>query len=324
MQDLVGGYDCQCAAGCTGDPFSGCLCGGPLIDPCSTARCGLDALCIVEANVALCQCPAGKPNGDPLVECSSEKGKSMISCPVCSNSTLSCTSEGKCKGDFDCSTSSACIRGKCVDPCSLRAACGDNAICKVVIHKPRCECPQCFIGRPHVRCRPDPACQAPPTKPLNCVGSQCGSTQGPCKFSLVINQQGELTCPDHQVECRVHNECPSNQACANGRCRNPCGNGAICPAGKECQVLDHKAVCICTTGCNPSASICFKDRGCPSGQACVKYKCQDPCKGTTCPGNTPCIVEDHKALCKFCPPGFSTDANYGCVQGTPQEPPLTD
>jgi hypothetical protein len=26
-------------------------------------------------------------------------------------------------------------------------------------------------------------------------------------------------------------------------------------------------------------------------------------------------VEDHKAVCKFCPPGFITDANYGCIKG---------
>jgi len=80
-------------------------------------------------------------------------------------------------------------------------------------------------------------------------------------------------------------------------------------------VLEHKAVCVCTTGCNPEVSICLKDRGCPRGQACIGYQCKNPCEGTTCPGNTPCIVEDHKAVCKFCPPGFTTDANYGCIQG---------
>jgi hypothetical protein len=136
-----------------------------------------------------------------------------------------------------------------------------------------------------------------------------------CKYSLVINQLGQLTCPDRQVECRVHNDCPSNQACNNLRCKNPC-SAQNCGAGKECQVLDHTAFCICTDGCNPTASICFKDKGCPSNQACIKYKCEDPCAGASCPGNTPCIVEDHKALCKFCPPGFTTDPNYGCVQGT--------
>ena len=276
---LVGGYDCKCKAGCTGDGFSGCICGGPLIDPCRNARCGLDALCTVGGGIALCVCPNNKPNGDPLVECTSEKGKCHFLFPdLCSNSTLYCTSEGKCRADFDCPSSQSCKKGKCVDPCSLRAACGVNAICTVRIHKPRCECPQCHIGRPHVRCRPDPSCNTLPTKPqivepIGCQGDKdcslgtacnrqngncfhpCGSTSCDfnkkcivsnhkpickCKYSLVVNQQGVLTCPDRQVECRTHNECPSNQACDNGRCKSPCDNPRICPAGKECQVLEHK------------------------------------------------------------------------------------
>ena len=59
----------------------------------------------------------------------------------------------------------SCSRGRCLDPCSLRAACGKNAICSVVLHKPRCECPQCHIGQPLVACRPDPGCRDPGTQP---------------------------------------------------------------------------------------------------------------------------------------------------------------
>ena len=46
------------------------------------------------------------------------------------------------------------------------------------------------------------------------------------------------------------------------------------------------------------------------------YKCQDPCAGLSCPGNAPCVVEGHKPVCKFCPPGFIADPNYGCLEGT--------
>ena len=49
--------------------------------------------------------------------------------------------------------------------------------------------------------------------------------------------------------------------------------------------------------------------------ACINFKCQNPCEGYTCQGNTPCVVENHKAVCKFCPPGFVTDTNYGCLEG---------
>ena len=264
-------------------------------------------------------------------------------------------SVGRCSSDSDCSVDLSCVNGACVDPCSLRAACGTNALCSVVLHRPRCECPQCYVGRPHVRCRPSRKCDSspPPTKPQvvgpggckrdtecsldNKCNADSGSCYNPCsgfscefnkkcvvsnhkpscrcKFSLVINQAGALTCPTGQVQCRQHEDCPSNQACDNGRCKSPCDNPRACPNGKECQVLDHKAVCVCIDGCNPSVSICLKDKGCPSHQACVGYTCKNPCDDKKCPDNTPCEVEDHKAVCKFCPPGFITDANYGCIKG---------
>ncbi len=260
---------------------------------------------------------------------------------------------GQCSSDSDCSADLSCASGKCIDPCSLRAACGENALCSVVLHKPRCECPQCYVGRPHVRCRPSNDCDNVPTRPqvaeredcqddtdcsdsTACVKStgqclnpcsskscdlnkQCIVTnhkpQCQCKYSLVINQEGALTCPDRQVECRQDNDCPSNQACDQGRCKNPCDNQRICPSGKDCQVLNHKATCVCIEGCNPSVSICLKDRGCPSHQACVNFQCKNPCDDITCPDNTPCEVENHKAVCKFCPEGFIIDANYGCIKG---------
>ena len=269
--------------------------------------------------------------------------------------------EGRCDTDSDCSADLACLAGRCVDPCSRRAACGDNALCSVVLHKPRCECPQCHVGKPHVSCRLDPACAAPTSpvieekeepssgckKDTDCSATAacnrntgqcidpCGSLfcesnkkcivaghkpTCQCKHSLVINHEGSLTCPDREVECRQHADCPSNQACSEaGRCRSPCDasdpSATTCPKGKQCQVLDHKAVCMCVEGCNPSVSICLKDRGCPPGQACIGYQCRNPCEEKKCPNGTPCEVEDHKAVCKFCPPGFTTDPNYGCIKG---------
>ena len=43
-------------------------------------------------------------------------------------------------------------------------------------------------------------------------------------------------------------------------------------------------------------------------------QCVDPCAEAECPGNTPCLVEDHKAICKFCPSGFVVDKDYGCLE----------
>ena len=60
--------------------------------------------------------------------------------------------------------------------------------------------------------------------------------------------------------------------CSNGRCVNPCDNPRICPTDKQCQVFNHLPTCVCVEGCNPSVSICLKDRGCPAHQACVNYQ----------------------------------------------------
>lgn len=258
--------------------------------------------------------------------------------------------ESGCKSDSDCSLDTACIRGVCTNPCSLRASCGTNAICTVVLHKPRCECPECFTGRAHVRCKPKPGCRGPPTVP-QISGKECGGNEDcspsyvceygtcidpctrnhqyceeaekcvvqnheikcVCKEKLVINVVGELTCPGKDINtCISNDDCPSELACIGGSCQNPC-HVSLCPEGKTCQVLNHEALCMCTEGCNPSVSICLKDKGCLPSQACVSFQCVDPCASITCEQNAPCIVENHKAICKFCPENFVADQNYGCL-----------
>ena len=257
--------------------------------------------------------------------------------------------ESGCTKDSDCTLDKACIRGSCRDPCSLRAACGENALCKVVQHRPRCECPDCYSGKAHIRCRKNPDCSNVPTLPstearecttdqdcaitLSCDKGACrnpchSNLNEPCpadeecvvqnhvatcrcKHKLAINSLGELKCGlDRQ--CISNEECPLKMACVSGSCRNPCTEGS-CPKGKRCQVLNHQPLCMCEKDCQPSVSICLKDRGCPSDQACVNYKCENPCDFHSCPGLAPCIVQDHKPLCKFCPEGFIADENYGCL-----------
>ena len=113
------------------------------------------------------------------------------------------------------------------------------------------------------------------------------------------------------VGCTADAQCPLTHACVGGACQNPC-HASLCPKDKACRVLEHKAVCMCTKQCE--ASICLKDRGCPANQACRNFQCVDPCAGAECPGNTPCLVEEHKAICKFCPSGFVVDKDYGCLE----------
>jgi len=140
-----------------------------------------------------------------------------------------------------------------------------------------------------------------------------------CKHKLAVNAAGELSCPGdpEPPACRRDTDCPESKACRAGACVSPCAS-ASCPAGKACQVFNHEPLCVCQKDCQAEAEVCLNHRGCPPHLACVGYKCVDPCAGLGCPGGTPCLVEDHKAICKFCPPGFVVDRNYGCLEaGTP-------
>lgn len=260
---------------------------------------------------------------------------------------------------MECASERACINGICIDPCTLRGACGSNALCKTVLHRPRCSCPNCFIGRPNIECKPDQKCvETTSPRPNDYLAGSCQTDidcpenlrcdanrqcndpcQDPvhiceenkkcvarrhkpvcvCKYGFVVNELGELTCAADKMECHDDEECSSNMACMDGKCINPCIDNnkspTICPATKQCQVLNHKAICICIKDCTPSLSICLRDNGCPIGLACRNYQCVNPCDSALCAENSPCYVEDHKPICKFCPSGFISDVQFGCLKG---------
>lgn len=260
--------------------------------------------------------------------------------------------ENECTGDVDCPNEKACANRVCVDVCSIRGVCGENALCQPLKHKPTCSCPQCYIGDPHKFCSvdPDPKCRSVPpleTEPRECLNSsdcsdklacsnnkcidpcllkttQCDKYKKcdvrnhqpvcVCKSGFIVNELGELSCAPDKIECHSDSECASNLACIQGRCQSPCSL-SLCPANKTCAVLNHLPVCLCIEDCHPSVSICLRDNGCPPHLACFNFKCIDPCGNTTCPQNAPCIVEDHKPVCKFCPKGYIPDKKYGCLKG---------
>lgn len=187
-----------------------------------------------------------------------------------------------CQSDSDCRETLACNgNGQCIDPCeNQNFLCEGNKRCETRRHRPVCV----------------------------------------CKSGFMVNEYGELTCAPDKRECTRDDECASNMACIDLKCQNPCvvTGGAReppCAADKSCQVQDHKPICICMKDCSPSISICLRDSGCPAGLACRNYQCINPCDSAACAANSPCFVEDHKPICKFCPQGFVADARNGCQKG---------
>jgi hypothetical protein len=52
--------------------------------------------------------------------------------------------------------------------------------------------------------------------------------------------------PNCRPECTLDAECPSNLACRDERCQNPCSN--VCGVNAICSVLNHSPSCTCIPG----------------------------------------------------------------------------
>lgn len=47
-----------------------------------------------------------------------------------------------------------------------------------------------------------------------------------------------------EIGCRSHIDCPSQQACINARCSNPCTVANPCTKFEDCHVERHQPVCV--------------------------------------------------------------------------------
>lgn len=50
--------------------------------------------------------------------------------------------------------------------------------------------------------------------------------------------------PISVVGCSAHYECPSEQSCIANQCQNPCAHNNPCNTKQDCQVQDHRPVCL--------------------------------------------------------------------------------
>lgn len=165
-----------------------------------------------------------------------------------------------------------------------------TARCTVVNHNPICTCPPLYTGDPFVQCisqrknlscnveiycrktnRPDKhgslriTAEKPPSLPIDpCQPSPCGFNA----ICRVLNDSPSCSClpqfigipPQCRPECISNSECPSQQACINQKCRDPCPGS--CGKNAECRTVSHTPMCICASNfigdpfiqCNPRPS----------------------------------------------------------------------
>ncbi|KAM0733299.1 Cuticlin-3 [Formica fusca] len=155
----------------------------------------------------------------------------------------------------------------------------------------------------------------------------------------VYNHVVECACPPGYVgdvksgcarvkeKCKADNECPSQTACFNGQCINPCTEIKPCGINAECKVLDtspiRTMICECLPGyrgnavvrCDPLSNLC------PRGQIRDEYgNCvcsfgfgkdeNDEC--IPCKQSNMVINDEGYCVCDL-EKGFSIDENGRCV-----------
>lgn len=180
----------------------------------------------------------------------------------------------ECSVSAECSQDKACSNYKCIDPCP--GTCGTNARCQVLNHNPICSCTPGYTGDPFARCFLEPSklknkaikkilmnenILEPSDEPIGdpCLPSPCGPYSS-CRAngnipscSCLPNYIGRS--PNCRPECTINAECPSNLACLNEKCSDPCIGS--CGLNTLCTVVTHNPVCKCKPGFNGDPfSIC--------------------------------------------------------------------
>lgn len=239
----------------------------------------------------------------------------------------------ECQRDSDCPYDKACYNEKCLNPCTYGATqCGRGAECLAQGHRANCICPAGTQGNPLISCvtglcqynedcadheacdrlnrvcRPvcdDETCASRAT----CIGR---NHQATCECASGTRGNPYVECARDEPEpvCRTDGDCPSQQACINSMCSNPCTVISPCSRQQSCSVVDtlplRTMICACPTDmlvdangqCKPIVvEGCRKDNDCPDTDRCMRGQCMLACRAEPCGVNAQCVSSGHRAKC---------------------------
>lgn len=231
------------------------------VEPCNPSPCGPNSQCRAINNQAVCSC-----------------------LPTFIGAPPSCRPE--CTISAECPLNEACNNHKCINPCigscGYAAKCevvNHNPICSCPPQYTGDPFVQCTLIGTFITsstnnyviiisylhneniiimfilgvlyndfCFISVATPLPPVDP--CTPSPCG----PYSICKVIGDSPSCTCqteyigapPNCRPECISNSECPSNLACVNQRCKDPCPGS--CGYNADCKVISHALVCSCPFG----------------------------------------------------------------------------
>ncbi|CAH2073961.1 unnamed protein product, partial [Iphiclides podalirius] len=265
------------------------------VDPCP-GSCGFNAECSVANHVALCNCISGH-TGDPFSGCSIIERTSEPPPNPCNPSP--CGANAICKernGIGACS----CLPEYFGDPYTgCRPECVSNSDCDRNKACTNNSCITGYTGDPFTECIEEPR-QINHVNP--CVPSPCG----PNSECRVISDQAACSClpnyigrvPNCRPECTIDAECPSNAACINERCKDPC-QGA-CGLNAMCLTVNHKPICSCQHGYTGDAIGTCVQMIIPTTER------SSPCTPSPCGPNAECREHNEAGAC-FCSEGYEGD-----------------
>lgn len=113
------------------------------------------------------------------------------------------------------------------------------------------------------------------------------------------------TPPFCRAECVVDSDCPSNKACRDMHCVDPCPG--VCGVNAYCTAINHAPVCTCNSGHEGDP---FRYCSIPVKQHIPEPS--DPCYPSPCGTNSVCTSRNNlESSCK-CLPGYFGDPFIAC------------